>query len=183
MKPPRHIEIPRPVAAVLILLSGVLLGGTVLVWTMTDLWTATAERDAQAEIVGRSLAQRSVRAPTNADAPASLTIGASSPTLAAARLDDVLRAVAAQVGGAVLSSRAEAAARDSGPPNHLTAQAVIDGRIEALQALLHRFETGSPMVVVDGLTLEPAPTSVGDAQAPLLRATLTLSAYWAETPR
>ena len=124
--------------------------------------------------------------------PALFRSAAAAATLAAAAVDADLRARASAAGLALPSSRAEAKPDDpgggpSGPGVRIEDQAVVEGKNEALQALLIALETGLPTVLVDDLAIEPATVDgpaggIGalgdDPQAPRLHVSLTLSAYW-----
>ncbi len=51
--------------------------------------------------------------------------------------------------------------------------------LKALRALLYQLESGTPYVFVDALTVQPASAAAGRAaEDPLLRATLSLRAFW-----
>ena len=178
-----RVEIGRPIAAMLILLAGLLLGSTLLASTLAGLWSATAERDAKAEFMSRSLAAGRHAGIGPEREP--LSVVAETETLAAARTDDLLRSTARDAGAAVLSSRAEAKPDAPGPHRRIEVEAVVEGKIEALQTLLYRLETGTPMILVDAFAMQPSDTAApgADPRAPLLRATMTLSAFWAKPVR
>ncbi len=107
-------------------------------------------------------------------------------TLAAAAVDSDLRARAAAAGLSLLSSRADAKPDEPGAANpgigtRIEDQAVVEGQNEALRALLVALETGR----ADGAGRRPRGrarrrrrAAPGDPQAPRLRMSLTLSAYW-----
>lgn len=106
-------------------------------------------------------------------------LSAVTETLAAAELDDELRRVASEEHGIVLSSHAEIDRDDQGPGNKIEIKAVVESRINSIQSLLFRLETGAPMIFVQELDLEPKGDTQGGAETdPMLHANLTLAAYW-----
>jgi general secretion pathway protein M len=51
--------------------------------------------------------------------------------------------------------------------------------LKALRAMLHQLESGTPYVFVDALTVQPTGATAGRIiEDPLLRATLSLRAFW-----
>ena len=182
------ITLGRPLAASLLLVGLVLLavGGVAASWA--DLASAVDERDAQGELLARSVAasRRLALSPT-AEHRTDPFVEADSQTLAAAQIDALIRSVADDNNGAVLSSRSEAKPDEAGIGGRIEAQAVIEGQNEALQSVLLKLEGGDPVILVDALSLEPAEVPAEgtpvDPQAPRLRMTLTLGAYWKAAPR
>ena len=181
-----NIALSRPLGASLLLAGVLLLSGLAVATMLANLGAATDELDAKSTFVTRSLANRSVgsKAAGKPAEDADLAVVAESGTLAAARVDALVRATVVEAGGTVLSSRAEAKqdeAGKAGTAERIEVQAVIQGQIEALQAGLYRLESGTPMILVDNLSVHPVEVSDDPEQrpqAPLLTATLTLSAYW-----
>ncbi len=185
---PKNVSVTlgRPLGASL-LLGGLLLGALAAVAaSWADLSATGDEHDAKAELLQRGVtASRRAQAAPAASA-ADPFVRADTATLAAAAVDADLRSLAATTGLSLLSSRADAkpdepAAADAGIGTRIEDQAVVEGQNEALQALLVKLETGTPTVLVDDLAVEPAEVdqaALGDPQAPRLRMTLTLSAYW-----
>lgn len=188
------VTLGRPLGASLLFAGLVLVGLGAAAASWADLSAATEERDAKAELLARGVAvSRRVEAARAAPAADPFVAGDTS-TLAAAAVDSDLRALAVASGLSLLSSRAEAkaeaaageagagAAGGAGLGTRIEDQAVVEGSNEALQALLVALETGLPTMLVDDLAVEPAATEAvaagGDAQAPRLHASLTLSAYW-----
>lgn len=178
------VTLGRPLAASALLVG--LMGGAAfgLFATIANLSTAVGERDAKAEL----LASLSARRPALTVLPAAgrLTFAADSGTQAAASFDAMVRATVLDAGGTVLSSRAETKGERSAAGNRMEVEAVVEGRIEALQKILYRFEYGTPVVFVDNLSLRPAEvsgTASKDPRAPVLHETLLLSGYWERTPR
>jgi general secretion pathway protein M len=107
-------------------------------------------------------------------------VRAVTETLAAAELDDRLRQIAAEENGVVLSSHAEVNHEDEAAGHKIEIKALLEGKIEMLQALLFRLETGSPLIFVDDLHLEIKDeiAQKSEGGAPTLRTALTLVAYW-----
>ncbi|MGI3899961.1 MAG: type II secretion system protein GspM [Janthinobacterium lividum] len=183
------ITLGRPLGASL-LLGGLLIVGVAAVWaSWADLSAAVAERDAKAELLDHSIAaSRRAALQPGATPLSDPFVVAQTATLAAAQVDADLREIANSSGMTLTSSRADAKPDDpgtAGEPNGLGTriedQATVEGQNDALQSFLIRLETGGPIVLVDALAVEPAEvnqTSLADPQAPRLRITLTISAYW-----
>jgi len=152
---------------------------------------AVEERDAKLALL-TSLQEARVRQGDPNQAAASAVdegepfIAAASETQAAAEIDRLLRKIAVESDGAVLSTHAEPKHdEEQGALRKIEASLVMEGRIETIQKALYAIETGSPFIFVDLLALSPvneASDSNGGGGAnmatPLLRATLTTSAYW-----
>ena len=180
------VTLGRPLGASLLMggLACAALAAVAVSWA--DLSAATDERDAQADLLERSVAASRRAQVAPAASVADPFVPADTATLAAATVDSDLRALAAATGLSLLSSRADAkpeepGASDAGIGTRVEDQAVMEGQNEALQALLVKLETGAPAVLIDGLAIEPAEVdgvAAGDPQAPRLRISLTLSAYW-----
>jgi len=67
----------------------------------------------------------------------------------------------------------------AGKPNTIRLQATIEVSLVALQAMLYRLESGTPYVFVEALTIQPAAAAAGrPPEDPLLRATLSVRAFW-----
>ena len=182
------ITLGRPLGAAL-LLGGLLatgLGAVAAQWA--ELSAAVEERDAKADLLVRSVAaSRRAALQSPAAASADPFVTADTATLAAAKVDADLRALAGASGLSLRSSRAEAKAEEpqgaeGGIGTRIEVQAAVEGSNEALGALLSRLETAAPTVLVDAIAIEAAETDPGAGTevgaAPRLRANLTLSAYW-----
>ena len=180
------ITLGRPLAASLLLIGVVLLAGAGVVVSWAGLASAVDERDAQGELLTRGVAASRRLALSPAAEKTDPFVEADSQTLAAARIDALIRSVANDNSGAVLSSKSEAKPDEDGIGGHIEAEAVIEGQNEALQSILLKLEGSDPVILVDALTLEPADMSSdaapNDPQAPRLRMTLTLGAYWKAAP-
>ena len=182
------ITLERPLAASLLLTGMVILAVAGVVVSGAGLSAAVDERDAKADLLARSVAaSRRLALSPAAERQTDPFVEADSQTLAAAQIDALIRSVAGDNSGSVLSSRSEAKPDDDGIGGHIEAQAVIEGQNEALQGILLKLEKSDPVVLVDALALEPADSpsdaAPGDPQAPRLRMTLTLGAYWKAAPR
>ncbi len=181
------ITLGRPLAASLLLAGIVTLAVVALVVSWAGLASAVDERDVQGELLARSVAaSRRMALSPAAEHQTDPFVEADSQTLAAARIDALIRSVADEKSGSVLSSRSEAKPDEDGIGGHIEAQAVIEGQNEALQSILLKLEGSDPVILVDALSLEPADVSSDatptDPQAPRLRMTLTLGAYWKASP-
>lgn len=173
----------RPLASSLLLAALVAGAGFAAAAAWADLSTALEEREVGADLLSQTAAAgRRAGAPEGAAAEPSLFVEADSDTLAAAKVDAAVRSLAAGAGDTVLSSRAEVKHEDGAPGDRIEVQAVIEGGNDALQALLFQLEAGAPLVLVDAATIHPV-EAAGDPQAPTLRASLTLSAYWRTGPK
>ncbi len=181
------ITLGRPLAAALLLTGLVILAVAAVAVSWAGLASAVDERDAQGELLARSVAaSRRLALSPAAEHPTDSFVEADSQTLAAARIDALIRSVADENGGSVLSSRSEAKPDEDGIGGHIEAQAVIEGQNESLQSILIKLEGSDPIILVDALALEPADmpsdAAPADPQAPRLRMTLTLGAYWKAAP-
>ncbi|ACB95223.1 type II secretion system protein GspM [Beijerinckia indica] len=116
---------------------------------------------------------------------------ATTKTLAAAEVDRLLRAAVAETAGNLLSSRVEGAENEvllsmplnakqtrGGQDHRIAADLVIEGKIEAVQALLFKLETDAPFFFIETLNLQPAQGGEQVSDSPLLRVTLKAVAYW-----
>ena len=177
------VTLGRPLAAALLLTGMVILAIAAVMVSWAGLASSVDERDAKGELLTRSVAaSRRLALSPAGEHQTDPFVEADSQTLAAARIDALIRSVADEDSGAVLSSRSEAKPDEDGIGGHIEAQAVIEGQNEALQSILLKLEGSDPVILVDALTLEPADVpsdaAPGDPQAPRLRMTLTLGAYW-----
>lgn len=152
---------------------------------------AFEERDAKLALL-TSLQEARIRqgepnqAPENTADEGEPFIAAASETQAAAEIDRLLRKIVVESAGAVLSTHAEPKHdEEQGALRKIEASLVMEGKIETIQKALYAIETGSPFIFVDLLAVVPV-NEASDSNAggganmatPLLRATLTTSAYW-----
>jgi general secretion pathway protein M len=111
-------------------------------------------------------------------APPAAFIEAPTQGLASAALQAHLAELSdTQHAGLVLSGEETAQREDA--PDAIRLQATLDMNMKALRALLYQLESGTPYVFVDALAVQPASVTAGRAaEDPLLRATLSLRAFW-----
>jgi general secretion pathway protein M len=115
--------------------------------------------------------------PTSA-APAAAFIDAATQGLASAQLQSYLAQVVSAQNATLVSAGGEAAKHDDAPDT-IRLQANLEMNLKALRAVLYQLESGTPYVFVDALTIQPAGTVAGrGVEDPLLRATLSLRAFW-----
>jgi hypothetical protein len=113
-----------------------------------------------------------------AAAPAAAFLAAATQGLAGAQLQAHLAQVAGAEQVGLISSGIEPAKREDAPDT-IRLSATMELGSGALQAILHRLETGAPYVFVEALTVQPAGTTTDrPAEDPLLRATLSVRAFW-----
>ena len=115
---------------------------------------------------------------SNATAPPAAFLDAPTQAIANAKLQAYLVQLADLQHAGLISSGGEAAKRDE-TPDTIRLQARLDMNLKALRAMLYQLESGTPYVFVDALTVQPASATAGRAiEDPLLRATLSLRAFW-----
>jgi len=111
-------------------------------------------------------------------APASAFLDASTQGLAGAQLQAYLTQTAGAQQAAIISSGLEPTKRED-TPDTIRLQATFEVGLVALQAILYRLETGTPYVFVEALAIQPAGAAGGrPSEDPLLRATLSVRAFW-----
>ena len=141
---------------------------------------AVEEFTERREAISRLEARSGTKTPGSAAvaAPPAAFLDAPTQGLASAQLQAYLAQVAGAQQAGLISSGLEHAKREDAPDTILL-QATLDVSLKALQAMLHQLETGTPYVLVDALTVQPAGAMAGrPAEDPLLRATLGLRAFW-----
>ena len=179
------MEIARPVGASVVL--GALIAVTALgiAGTWADLSSAEAELQVKAEFVsGNVRAIRTDAASSTPGAPARLFIEADTETLAAAQLDGLVRSTAAEAGGSVLSSRADAKHDEGGIAGRIEVVAEVEAQNDVLQSILLRLETGAPYLGVESLAIQPVQSNGGaPEEAVKLRADITVVGYWDSVKR
>ena len=115
---------------------------------------------------------------SNGVAPSTAFLDAPTQGIASAKLQAYLAQLAEVQHAGLLSSGGEAAKRDE-PPDTIRLQATLEMNLKALQAMLYQLESGTPYVFVDALTVQAAGATAGRAfEDPLLRATVSLRAFW-----
>jgi len=177
-----------PAGALIILAAFFTLGIGVLLMQANELGAMKLERDAKTD----QLAVLRKKQPpqlqgTGTDQAVDIRepfIVATTKTLAAAEVDRLLRAAVADSAGNLLSSRVEGASEDflqtatPGQDHRIAADVVIEGKIEALQALVFQLETGAPYFFIESLNVQPAQIGGESSNTPMLRATFKTVAYW-----
>jgi hypothetical protein len=111
-------------------------------------------------------------------APASAFLDAATQGLAGAQLQAYLTQTAGAQQAAIISSGLEPTKRED-TPDTIRLQATFEVGLVALQAILYRLESGTPYVFVEALAIQPAGAAGGrPPEDPLLRATLSVRAFW-----
>jgi hypothetical protein len=111
-------------------------------------------------------------------APPAAFLDASTQGLASAQLQSHLSRLADDQHASLVSSGGEAAKRDD-LPDTIRLQVTLDMDLKALRAFLYQLESGTPYIFVDALTVQPVGATAGRAvEDPLLRASLSLHAFW-----
>jgi general secretion pathway protein M len=178
------LEIGRPVGAVLVL-AAALIGLLVTYWlAATSLSALQSNYNARQDLLD-TLRKRRISAGIalhHAGAGhADPFLSAPTETLAASALDNNIRRIVNDANGMVVSSHPVVDHDSQSPGNRIEIKAVIDGKIDALQDLLFRLETGTPMVFVDELSLEVRSDSIDGSGAgtnPDVHMAATFVAYW-----
>jgi general secretion pathway protein M len=184
----KALHIGRPTLATLLLLAATGMSALALTAALDRLQTSQSERDAKAEIAERLVRNRSARSVTAAKdpgQPGDLLVVAGSETLAAAEVDRLVRGSVLKASAAVLSSRASVDRDGDKTMRRIAVEAVVEGGMETLQRLLFKLETGSPMIIVEELSIQPtivSGTRSARDDSQILHATLALSAYWRASP-
>src|SRR5262245_7462115 len=132
------------------------------------------------EMVARLEARARTDGPgrTIATAPASAFLDASTQGLAGAQLQAYLTQTAGAQQAAIISSGLEPTKRED-TPDTIRLQATFEVGLAALQTILYRLESGTPYVFVEALAIQPAGAAGGrPPEDPLLRATLSVRAFW-----
>ncbi|SHN87837.1 type II secretion system protein GspM [Bradyrhizobium erythrophlei] len=113
----------------------------------------------------------------NGAAPPSAFLDAPTTGIANAKLQAYLAQLADLQQAGLVSTGAEPAKGDEAVDT-VRIQATLDMNTRALRAVLYQLESGTPYVFVDTLTLQPASTTAGHAEDPILRVTMSLRAFW-----
>ena len=141
---------------------------------------AAQQLDERRETVARLEARARADGPgrTITTAPASAFLDAWTQGLAGAQLQAYLMQTAGAQQAAIISSGLEPTKRED-TPDTIRLQATFEVGLVALQAILYRLESGTPYVFVESLAIQPAGAAGGRPAAdPLLRATLSVRAFW-----
>jgi hypothetical protein len=138
---------------------------------------AVEEFTERSETLSRLEASSRTKTPAVAAPPAAF-LDAPTQGLAGAQLQAYLAQVADAQQTGLISSGLEPAKREDASDT-IRLQATMDVSLKALQAMLYQLETGTPYIIVEALTVQPAGATAGQpAEDPLLRATLGLRAFW-----
>jgi general secretion pathway protein M len=160
-----------------------LLGAIALEWSFHVRANAVQEFGERNELLSRLQARVKSRRDAHelsGTAPAAAFLDAATQGLAGAQLQAHLNQVAADHHAVLISSGVEPPKRED-PPDSIRLQATLEVNLQALQTLLYQLESGTPYVFVDALTVQPASAAAGHAaDDPLLRATMSLRAFWRE---
>ena len=111
-------------------------------------------------------------------APAAALIDAPTQGQAGAQLEAYLARLATAQGASVMSSGIEGERK--GEPEVIRVQATLETTLGAMQTLVYELETGTPYVLIESLSVQPAtggPQSAALADPPL-RVVLILRAMW-----
>ena len=163
------------VAVLAVLLLACLLAAGLSVQMRSDAgWELAAHRELLSRLETR---MRAGTGRLDGAAPASAFLDAPTTGIANAKLQAYLAQLADLQQAALVSTGAEAAKGDEAVDT-IRIQATLDMNTRALRAVLYQLESGTPYVFVDALTLQPASTTVVHAEDPILRATMSLRAFW-----
>lgn len=185
----KTITLDRRIAAPTIIAS--MLGASIFYAALAQeqLDAARAERDSKLELLSRlsgNTASRTGTAPTtSAMAPDMLFVVAETSTTAAAEVDRLVRAVVVKANGTIQSTQTSIEQATDVSAKRIEIQAIIEGELETIQRMLVNIETGTPLMFIDDITLQPIErqtTKRGKPQTPPLQASLTLSAFWRAAP-
>ena len=142
-------------------------------------WDAGSELAEHRELLSRlETRMRADAGRSHGAAPPAAFLDAPSPAIASAKLQTYLAQLADLQHAGLVSSGGEATKRDESPDT-IRLQATLDMNMQALRSLLYQLESGTPYVFVDALAVQPASAAAGRAaDDPLLRATMSLRAFW-----
>ena len=156
--PPRTLHALLAVGITLILLGGLCYA---LLWPALSSRAATTERLAALHFQQQRFG-RLAHSPQVPDAAPALLIGPDpseflaeqAPALAAAYLQQRLRALVAEAGGVLLSSQALPGNTDGSLFPAVTVKASLNGNMATLHQLLYRIESHRPVLVLDNLLVQ-----------------------------
>jgi len=108
-------------------------------------------------------------------------VAGTNAALAAATMQELLKAVVTENGGELVSAQA-LEAEPAGDLERVAMKIELKGDIEALHAILHRIESGKPVLFVDHLELRPlgsrnAEAKLGATKPVALAASLHVAGY------
>jgi general secretion pathway protein M len=165
------------VVALALLLMACVLAVELSVQARSDAANEFSERrEALSRLEARSRTKTAGSAPVAA--PPTAFLDAPTQGLAGAQLQSYLAQVAGARQADLISSGLDASKRED-PPDTIRLQATVDVGLQALQEMLYQLESGTPYVIVEALTMQPAGAASGrPPEDPLLRATFSLRAFW-----
>jgi len=141
-------------------------------------WDASGELAEHRELLSRLETRMRAEGGRSHVAPPTAFLDAPTPGIASAKLQAYLAQLADLQHAGLISSGGEAARRDEASDT-IRLQATLDMDVQALRAILYQLESGTPYVFVDALTVQRASMTPGRAvEDPLLRATMSLRAFW-----
>lgn len=114
----------------------------------------------------------------NPGAPALAFLNAPTSGLATAQFQAYLSQLIVDQHAVLVSSGVPAADRDKDKSDAIRLQIALNATLPALQGLLYRLESGTPYVLVEGLSMQPSSSGERTAANPVLRINLTLQAFW-----
>jgi general secretion pathway protein M len=161
-------------ALALLLLVCVFTAGLSLQMRSDAGWELAEHRELLSRLEARMRADASRSKGT---APPTAFVEAPTTGIASAKLQAYLTQLVDLQHAGLVSTGAETAKRDEAPDT-IRMQATIEMNTKALRAILYQLESGTPYVFVDALTLQPASMTAGHVEDPLLRATMSLRAFW-----
>ena len=140
-------------------------------------WDASGELAEHRELLSRLETRMRAEGGRSHVAPPTAFLDAPTPGIASAKLQAYLTQLAELQHAGLISSGGEMAKRDEAPDT-IRIQATLEMNTKALRAILYQLESGTPYVFVDALTLQPASSTAGRGEDPLLRATMSLRSFW-----
>jgi general secretion pathway protein M len=165
-------------ALALLLLVCVFAAGLSLQTRSDASWELAEHREMLSRLEART---RADAGRLNGTAPPTAFLDAPTPAIAGAKLQAYLAQLVDLQHAGLISSGSEGAKRDEAPDT-VKIQATLEMDTKALRAVLYQLESGTPYVFVDALTLQPASTTSGRVEDPLLRATISLRSFWRAGP-
>jgi general secretion pathway protein M len=165
-------------ALLLLLLACALTAGFSLQMRSDASWELADHRELLSRLEART---RADAGRSSGAAPSMAFLDAPTPGIASAKLQAYLTQLAELQHAGLISSGSDAAKLDEASDT-VKIQATLEMNTRALRAVLYQLESGTPYVFVDALTLQPASTTAGRAEDPLLRATINLHSFWRRAP-
>lgn len=180
--PPQAV---RRAAALVLLAMGVLSVHFLLAVPIIEKWRHSAEAvDTARDTLGRVRAiaagaealDAALQARRELLAHGADYLQAPSDTLAAAQIQERLKA-AVETAGASLSSVNMQPSMEDGPFRRIALRAQIEARLAALQMILHELESARPMMLVETLSIRTPHSRAEDGGDPVLTIRLDVAAF------